>query len=137
MRLIIILCFLQQIALGQDQTDAERLSQLSYMQYADGINCDSTSGSNLEHRICLNLEFQKVDSILNNRFSVFLQTLENDSLKFEIESFQKQWIKERQLQSKIKSEGWRAHMFGIIYLDCMVNLTKRRIEEIEFLSGED
>ena len=135
MRLIILLCFFQQIAFGQDHSDAERLSQLSYMQFSDRINCDSMNGTTLEHRVCLNLEFQKVDSIMNEKYIVHLKSIKNDSLKSEVISFHNKWISHRRLQSELYSEGYRGHMLGIAYLSCMVNLTKRRIEEIEFLLG--
>lgn len=118
---------------SQDISDAKRLGELDYMKYADNVNCDSTSGSNLEHRICLNLEFQKVDSILNVRFNSLLKNIENDSIKNEINNFQRLWIENRRIQSELISNGFQGHSIGIYYLDSMIKTTKRRIEDIEYI----
>lgn len=40
---------------AQEESDAERLRQLSYMDLADRVDCNATTGSNLEARICWNL----------------------------------------------------------------------------------
>jgi len=118
---------------AQEISDAERLGRLDYMKYASKINCDSTGGSNLEHRICLNLEFQKLDSVLHVRYAFLLESLENDSLKEERKEFQKLWIENRRTQSELLSNGWKGHVLGIYYLDAMIRITKGRIEEIEDL----
>ncbi len=117
---------------AQDISDSERLSKMEYMKYAAKINCDSTSGSNLEHRICLNLEFQKLDALLNEKFKALLQMVAKDSLRNELVEFQMAWVNNRRLQSEIVAEGSRGHMLGIIYLAAMVHTTQKRIEEIEF-----
>ena len=117
---------------AQDVSDAERLSKMSYMQFADRVNCDSIMSS-LEQRICLNLAFQELDSIVEIRFDSLLEVVENDSLKIELIDYQKMWGKNRHNQSVIISKGFRGHMLGIVYLSAMVNITRRRIEEIEYL----
>ncbi len=114
---------------AQDISDAERLANLSYMKYASSVNCDSTTGSNLEHKICLNLEFQELDSIMNVRFNTLLKSIESDSQKREIQRLQNAWIENRRTECGIKSEGLRGHGLGITYLSCMVKLTSRRIDE--------
>ena len=119
--------------IAQDITDAERLAKLSYMKGADKTNCDSTSGSNIEHRICLNIEFQRLDSILNVRYDSLLKSIENDSIKNGITKFHKAWVENRRIQSELISDGLQGHSLGIYYLDCMVSTTNRRIEEIEYL----
>jgi len=117
---------------AQDISDAERLSKMSYMKYADGMNCDSVM-SNLEQRVCLNLEFQELDSIVNLKFDFFLTIVKNDSLKIKLKNYQKMWIKNRHHQSVVVSEGFRGHMLGITYLSRMIDATRRRIGEIEYL----
>jgi len=118
---------------SQEISDAERLANLDYMKYADKINCDSTGGSNLERRICLNLEFQTVDSILKIRFNTWVNSIENDSIRHEINKFQSLWVENRRSQSELISKGFQGHSLGIYYLDAMVETTKKRISEIEYL----
>lgn len=130
---ILLLVISAQQLYSQDTSDVHRLRQMSYMEYAGKINCDSTSGSNLEHRICLNLEFQELDSIMNSNFSELLKRSENDSIKNKLQEFQLIWVANRRLQSEILSKGYSGHMLGIIYLHCMVEATRSRNKELEEL----
>ena len=115
-------------------SDANRLFALHYMELAPKVNCDSTGGSNLEHKICLNKEFQEVDSLLNMTFNKVLAELPNDSLKTILHEIQLDWITSRQEQAKIASSGYGGHILGIKYLSFMITATKGRIEELkEFL----
>lgn len=118
---------------AQDYSDSERLAKMEYLKYADRINCDSSNHSNLEHRICLNLEFQKLDSTMNVRFNSLLKKVKEDSIKRQFIDFQKSWEDHRRLQSEWIARGSRGHLLGIYYLSGMVNSTKKRIEEIEYL----
>ncbi|MEM8526823.1 MAG: lysozyme inhibitor LprI family protein [Bacteroidota bacterium] len=102
------------------------------MQLADRVNCDSIMSS-LEQRICLNLEFQELDLIVEVKFNSLLKIVESDSLKTELSDYQKVWAKNRHNQSVIASKGYRGHMLGIVYLGTMINISRRRIEEIEYL----
>ncbi len=118
--------------LGQYNSDAKRLASMEYMKYADQVNCNQIETS-MDARVCYNLKFQNLDSILNNRFTEYLQYIENDSLKQNIEEFQLQWLDNRRLQSKIYSEGYRGAMLGIRYLSAMNDATQLRTEELEKL----
>ncbi|MHB1277628.1 MAG: lysozyme inhibitor LprI family protein [Bacteroidia bacterium] len=97
------------------------------MKYSDQINCDSQSGSNLEDRICLNLEFQKQDSIMNVLFALKLSTL-SDSLQAALKQEHAGWVLERRKISEEVSRGFSGNMLGIIYLQSMVEITRQRIE---------
>lgn len=127
--IVLILVFVS--VFGQDSSDAERLRQMDYMKLAEKIDCDSTSGSNMEHRICLNLEFQELDSLMNNNFRELLKRTENDSIKTMFCEFQLTWVDNRRLQSELISEGYTGHMLGIVYLHCMVEATRSRNKELE------
>ena len=59
---------------SQDTTDVSRLKKMEYLKYTDWVNCDS-SETNLDIRICLNLEFQKVDSIMNSKLVLVLKSV--------------------------------------------------------------
>ena len=119
--------------LAQDISDADRLAKLEYMKNADKINCDNTSKSNIEHKICLNLEFQRLDSILNVRYNYFLNSITEETIRKKVTEFHYAWVENRRIQSELISKGLGGHSMGIYYLDCMVNMTERRIEEIEYL----
>ncbi|MDO6518564.1 lysozyme inhibitor LprI family protein [Zobellia uliginosa] len=100
---------------------------------AKRIDCENPIGTNMESRICLNLKFQNVDSILNHRLVTYLDQVENDSLKSKIKAYQENWILNRRLQSDIFSEGYSSNTLGIYYLRSMVNSTELRIKELELL----
>jgi uncharacterized protein YecT (DUF1311 family) len=102
------------------------------MKYAKRTDCNSTMGTTLEDRICLNLKFQQTDSIMNVKLKKMLHTIANDTIK----TYQNAWVHHRRMKSEIVSEGYRGHMLGIIYLGCMVETTMQRIKEIEELSSK-
>lgn len=128
---IIIIAISSQQLYSQDTSDVKRLKQMSYMKYAGKVDCDSTSGSNFEHRICLNLEFQELDSIMNYNFNELLKRSNNDSISIKLKEYQLTWVNNRRLQSEIISEGYRGHILGIIYLHCMVEATRSRNRELK------
>lgn len=107
------------------------------MVHADRINCDSMVGTNLESRVCLNLAFQKADSIMVERFNAFIKGVEPKSAQEEFIVYQEHWLNHRRRQSAWVSEGYRGHMLGIVYLNQMLRITERRIEELrELTPGE-
>ncbi len=122
---------------AQEESDAARLRQLSYMRLADRVDCSATTGSNLETRICWNLKFQRVDSILHVRWAHYLAEQTSDSLAAEARAYQEAWIGHRRRQSAGYAEGYRGHLLGIRYLASMVQLTEWRIQELEFYLEEE
>ncbi len=120
---------------AQDTSDAERLGRLDYMKLARTIDCDNQSGTNLDYRICLNLKFQKLDSLMNKKFKILLDRIDSDSIKNLLKEYQLTWVKNRRLQSQIMSKGYKGHMFGITYLKCMVESTRSRDKELEQILG--
>ena len=132
--LLVIFFTLPLLLNSQISTDGERLSKMEYIKLSSNINCDSTTGSNLEHKICLNQSFQKLDSTLNSSYLKALNVIESDSLKTLFVQGQKQWLKNRHTQSVIRSESYRGHLLGIKYLSFMVLTTQNRIEELKSLT---
>lgn len=130
---VIIVFLIVSSVFSQNTEDVERLSKLKYMEFAERINCDSTDGTSYETRVCLNLEFQRVDSILNTRLVEYLNSIEVDSTKTRFIDYHNEWVEYRRFQSKHISKGLRGHSLGIYYLDCMVRLTNGKIEELEYL----
>ncbi len=135
--MVFFLIFSSQLAMGQDNSDAKRLGRLEYMKDKHLIDCDNSTGTSLESRICLNLEFQKLDSIMNVRFVELLDYSVGDSIKTRFKSFQKAWVENRRLQSMLMSEGYSGHMLGIVYLHCMNAATRSRIQELEAILREE
>jgi uncharacterized protein YecT (DUF1311 family) len=111
------------------ETDSKRLSKLKYMDIADGVDCSNQNGTTLEERICLNLKFQKVDSILNQGLDSLINDLPYDKA-IKLEDDQVQWITNRREQSEKAAEGLRGHMLGIIYLQKMIEITENRIKDL-------
>jgi len=127
MKLFILLIFLIVTSCSSTETDSERLSKLKYMGIADGLGCSNQNGTTLKERICLNLKFQKVDSIINQLLDSLHSVL--PTAKYTIlKDDQEKWIISRRKQSEKASEGFRGHMLGIFYLQKMINLTEERIE---------
>lgn len=111
-------------------TDSERLSNLSYMEFADRADCSNQIGTTLEERICLNLKFRRVDSIMNVKLDSLFETLPSEKANT-LESEQEIWLVERRKKSEETSDGFRGHVFGIIYLQSMIEITEKRIDFIE------
>ncbi len=135
---LLVLLYTSVVA-GQDTTDVYRLSKMSYMElpYAQRINCDSTPGDNLSHRICLNWAFQEADSAMNAQFTKLLEQQENDSLRQEIIIYQQAWVMHRRRHSHSAADGYRGHLLGIIYLNHMLQITRIRKDELDFLLREE
>jgi len=131
---LLLLCLLgTSTLLSQYHSDALRLSKMEYMKYAGRTDCNGDFNSSLEHRICLNLEFQKVDSLLNVNFKKVCEAIDEPSVKNQIIEYHESWIDYRRLQAKLVSKGYRGHMLGIVYLGSMVEMTKRRSQDLNDL----
>jgi uncharacterized protein YecT (DUF1311 family) len=120
-------------AFAQDFSDSEQMKSQPYMIHADKANCDNMDGNNAEHKICLNLEFQEKDSIMNTHFLDYVKKIENDTVKNTILEYQKVWVTNRRIESSIEAEGYSGHMFSIAYISTMIFITDKRIEELKYL----
>lgn len=120
---------------SQDYTDSKRLKNLDYMILAKNIDCNNHENSDLEIKICLNLEFQEIDSIMNQNFIKFLKQIDDSVTINLLKHYQLNWVKNRKLQSEIISKNYQRHMFGILYLSSMIISTTKRNEELLELLG--
>ena len=118
---------------AQDTTDVYRLKNMKYMQFIKGIDCNDEDISAFEMRVCSNLEFQRVDSILNVQFTAFLNSLNNDPNKEQQKNTHKTWVDKRRLQSQQAADGYKGNHLGIVYLNTMIEVTVKRTIEIENL----
>lgn len=127
---ILLLC---NLAFSQDYSDARRLAKLGVLKYANTIHCDNTSETSIEQKVCLHIEFQKLDSILNSKYISFLKTIKSDSTRTKFAKYHRSWITNRRQQCKWIAKGLQGHSLGIQYMDCLVKTTWKRIEEIDYL----
>ncbi len=102
------------------------------MKYRNQIDCHNTSGDNLSQKICLNINFQKVDSILNSRIVSYVHHQTDSNTKSNIIQHHKEWVLYRRKKAEEQSEGLNGHMVGIYYLSTMIKLTELRTEELDF-----
>lgn len=131
--IIFISIFLVKLGISQDYSDSDLMKSQSYMLHSNKTNCDSMDGNNLEHKICLNLEFQEVDSVLNVKLLQYTNKIENDSIKQLIIAYQDAWVLNRRTQSKLETRGYASNTKSIGYISNMVFITRKRIEELEHL----
>lgn len=127
--IIIIILIYTVFSCSSTVTDSERLSNLSYMDYADRVDCSNQIGTTLEERICLNLIFQRADSIMNVKLDSLFETLPSEKAN-SLEIDQENWLIERRKQSEETSDGYRGHVLGIIYLQSMIEITEDRIKHL-------
>ena len=120
-------------AFTQDFSDSEQMKSQPYMIHAEKANCDNMDGNNAEHKICLNLEFQEKDSIMNTHFLDYVKKIENDTVKNSILEYQKVWVTNRRIESSLEAEGYSGHMLSIAYISTMIFITDKRIEELKYL----
>ena len=128
---VTLIIFFSAKGYSQFSTEGSRLASLDYMKKTRQVNCDSTSGTSIEERICLNLQFQKIDSKLNLLFDEFLQAIEVDSIRNSIIEYQKKWIDNRNNQGILASKGLEGNSKGIYYLRSMVITTNLRLQDLE------
>ena len=70
---------------------------------------------------------------MNALFIELLEQQESDSLRQEIVAYQQAWVAHRRRHSHSAAEGYRGHLLDIIYLDHMLQMTRMRKEELEYL----
>ncbi len=137
-RLICILFLVfHTFSIAQNTDDVGFLKDLHYMKGFEGIDCDNTSGSNLEHRICLNIQLRKVDSIMLAKYNNIINSINNDSIKTVFKTHQKNWEYERKSISLIKCGGLESNVEAIIYMHSMMELTKLRIKAFDYIIEKD
>lgn len=128
---IVIVVTSSSYVICQDTTDVFRLRNLEYMNNTEFVDCENLTGTSLEKRICLNKQFQKVDSLLNYNFSILLNNSNSEREKQILKKNHSEWIIQRRKNSEFESDGFRGHTFGIIYLQTMIEITNIKLEEIK------
>jgi uncharacterized protein YecT (DUF1311 family) len=97
------------------------------------VDCDSCEGVTPCYRICADLEFIRLDSLMELEFDRLLKAAPNDSTRGRLRDHHQQWIAARRGQCGLLGEGWRDSWRMIFYVDCMNELTRLRTTEIGYL----
>ena len=121
----------------QNTKDVGFIKNQSYLKNTEDIDCNNTSGLNIEHRICLNIELRKIDSIMLSKFNKLIITVENDSIKSNFLDYQKNWELERKSMSLLKADGLNSNVEAIIYMSSMIELTELRLKAINYIYNEE
>jgi uncharacterized protein YecT (DUF1311 family) len=121
---------------AQNTKDVGFIKNQPYLKYAKHINCDSTSGTTLEQRICLNIKLRRIDSIMLSKFNQVLSKIENDSLINVFKTNQSHWEAERKSIGMLKSEGYEHSAEAIMYMHYMIQATETRILTLDILLEE-
>lgn len=122
---------------AQNTKDVGFIKDQPYLKHAKHTNCDSTSGTTIEQRICLNIKLRRVDSIMLTKFNHVLNKIENDSLKNVFKAHQSYWEAERKSISMLKSEGYENSAEAIIYMYHMIKATEIRILTLNSILEEN
>lgn len=125
------------------QGHIERIKNQPYLKLKNKVNCNDTPGDNLSMRICANLAFQKSDSLLCVIYYSIFDTAPGsgiDSLKQKVIKMQDSWRMLRDQHCSIIMAMYEdcggCHKRAIEYLNCLTELTCRRIWELQKLAEE-
>ena len=120
-----------------NKIDMQNLKKQAYLIHAGKINCDSTTGTIIEDRICANLELQKQDSLLQLELGNLINELQtvNDTVTIK--------------KIKLTQEIWERYRYShcdacvidktssqmILFMKCATNLTIKRRDDIKNICG--
>jgi uncharacterized protein YecT (DUF1311 family) len=116
-------------------TDREMVRQV-LVQFGDLVkrmDCDSCEGVTPCYRICADLEFIRLDSLMEVEFNSVLRAAASDSARNELRKYHEQWLVSRRGQCGMLGDGWRDGVRAVFYMDCMNEFTRHRTAELVFL----
>jgi len=120
------------------QGGIDHIKNQPYMRSSGNIDCNNIEGNNLSEKICINLTYQKSDSLLVIVYKKLLQEQASDTERDKIISIQKDW---RQFRDKHCAIVWDSYKGGslqsTVYLKCLTELTDNRRRELESLLQEN
>ena len=97
------------------------------------FDCDSCEGATPCYRYCNDLEFIRLDSTLEVEFEHLLSLAPSDSARATLDRHNSAWLIARREQCRIPTEGWTGSLGPVLYVDCMNELTRLRIQEVTWL----
>lgn len=122
------------------QGHIDHIKNQEYLKHKNKIDCNNQLGDNLSERICVNLAYQKEDSILTVVYDSLLLKAEDssmDSLKYNIIELQTTWRTFRDQHCAIIYKSYEGcagcHLQAIAYMNCLIELTADRVKELRNL----
>jgi len=119
--------------ISSSQGHIDQIKNQFYLDFASQVNCDSLTRDNLSARICANLSFQHIDSLLVNEYNILLSKYNtiNTLLADKFVQSQEIWRELRHWDCNIESsEFGEASLASISYLDCPKEKTLLRVSEL-------
>jgi len=119
------------LILKSKKIDFENLKQLTDRFSHHRINCDSTQGTTLELRYCLNMQLQQEDSLLKKALNDKIKDVKDILFIKEVELIQEIWERYRYAYCSrcVSDEQSKVDMF--FFMRCAIELTIKRREDIE------
>lgn len=96
------------------------------------VDCDSCEGVTPCIRICTDLEFIRLDSLLELEFEGLLQVVP-DSVRSMFTSYHERWIVGRREQCGVVTDGESSGYAMINYVTCLNESTRLRAAEVAYL----
>ncbi len=111
----------------------QNLKKLSQTFYSDKHDCDSlSSGTTVELRYCLNIQFQKEDSLLQRKLNELINQENDTAVINQLKLTQEIWERYRYAHCTqyIGKYGYdRMEIFS--FLECAIELTRQRREDLD------
>ena len=126
------------LILNSEKIDFENLKQLSNRFFHKSFDCDSlNSGTSVELRYCLNMRLQREDSLLRAALNDINSTFDDTLFIKKIKLTQEIWERYRYAycQQCIGNYG-NDKMDVFHFLECAIELTFKRREDIEKMCGD-
>ena len=70
---ILLLFILHFTGVSQNTKDVGFIKDMSYVEFAPRVKCDSPPETSIESRACLNIELRIVDSLMLSKFNQFFK----------------------------------------------------------------
>ena len=113
----------------QQVIDMKNIKSQSYLINARMVNCDSTSGSMMEYRICANLQLQLQDSLMHMELDSMISEYrinKDTSALSKLMNAQEVWEKYRYAHCDTYTSGERSSLDPVMFMRCAAEITMER-----------
>lgn len=102
-----------------------------YQEQAITIDCDSTTGSNPEHAICLYKDLVAAEVEMQTLLDCLSNGISNADAKSQLTSYQEKWSERRRFESYLAANHASGYLRDILILDHRLIVTQFRIAELK------
>ncbi len=131
--LIFLLSLISYVCSSQTNYHSDLLRSNFYEQQAKTMNCDSSSGSNPEHALCLYMQLQILDNQMDSLLATAPNSLPPSLSWLTFQKDQREWLAKRRESSYEAAAESSGYYRDILILDSRVQSTKMRFEELSRL----